>query len=138
MTFTRHSLRRSVLVTTAACLLGTTAPLPALAASTLAPALVTTDEVLDDLRAPVLDRIDALLARGEVRTALVAHGVDAAQVQARVAALTDEEARLLAAELDRLPAGGDVLGYVFLVFIILLITDILGFTKVFPFTRPVR
>jgi len=31
-----------------------------------------------------------------------------------------------------------VLGILFAVFIILLITDILGLTKIFPFTRPVR
>jgi hypothetical protein len=38
-----------------------------------------------------------------------------------------------------LPAGGSsVIGVLFAVFIILLITDILGLTKVFPFTRPVR
>ena len=51
----------------------------------------------------------------------------------------DAEARQLAEQLDRLPAGGDsVLGILFAIFIILLITDILGLTKIFPFTRPVR
>jgi hypothetical protein len=57
-----------------------------------------------------------------------------------VAALTDDEARLLADQLDRVPAGagGEILGILFAVFIILLITDILGLTKVFPFTRPVK
>jgi hypothetical protein len=55
-----------------------------------------------------------------------------------VAALTDEEARQLAGQVDSLPAGGDVLGVLLTVFLVLLITDILGFTKIFPFTRPVR
>jgi hypothetical protein len=40
--------------------------------------------------------------------------------------------------MDALPAGGDVLGVVLAVFLILLVTDILGFTKVYPFTRPIR
>jgi hypothetical protein len=40
--------------------------------------------------------------------------------------------------MDQLPAGGDILGIMFTIFIILLITDILGLTKVFPFTRSVR
>lgn len=129
-------VRRSVLAATAASLIATTAPLPALAAATPLPGLVTTTEAIaaEDATA----RITALLARDDVRAALVAHGVDPAQVDARVAALSDEEAQRLAAGIDRLPAGGDVLGYVFLVFVILLVTDILGFTKVFPFTRPVR
>ena len=38
----------------------------------------------------------------------------------------------------RLHIGGDLIGAVVLVFLILLLTDILGFTKIFPFTRPVR
>lgn len=54
-------------------------------------------------------------------------------------ALTDEEARTLSQQLDSLPAGGvDVLGTVLIVFIVLLITDVLGFTKVFSFTRPIK
>ncbi len=83
-------------------------------------------------------RISSLLERAEVRAQLQAYGVDAADVKARVAALTDEEAAQLAAQLDSLPAGGSVVGAIVLVFLVLLITDILGFTKIFPFTRPVR
>jgi len=56
----------------------------------------------------------------------------------RVDAMTDNEVQTVADQLDKLPAGGDILGILFTVFIILLITDILGLTKVFPFTRPVR
>ena len=33
---------------------------------------------------------------------------------------------------------GAVVGALLLVFIILLITDILGFTHVFPFTKPIK
>ncbi len=74
-----------------------------------------------------------------MRAQLQALGVDASAAHSRVDALTDDEAQSLAARIDGLPAGGDsVLGFLFLVFIILLITDILGLTKVFPFTRPVR
>ena len=85
------------------------------------------------------DRIAATLERADVRAQLEAYGVRAADVKARVAALTDEEAAQLAGRLDSLPAGGDgIIGALLLVFIVLLITDILGFTKVFPFTRPIK
>ena len=83
-------------------------------------------------------RVAGFLDREEVRARLVANGVSPADVKARVAAMTDEEARELAGRLDSLPAGGDILGILFTVFIVLLVTDILGFTKVFPFTRPIR
>ena len=126
--------RRAVAALTAACVLGTS--MPVMAQPSKAPALITTEEALS---ASVQQRVDGLLERAAAREALAARGVDPAQVQARVAALTDEEARLLADRLDQLPAGADsILGILFAVFIILLITDILGLTKVFPFTRPVR
>jgi hypothetical protein len=81
----------------------------------------------------------SVLDRQEVRAGLEANGVSPAQVKARVAAMSDAEVAQLAAELDSLPAGGaDVLGVLLVVFIVLLITDILGFTKIFPFTRSVR
>lgn len=83
-------------------------------------------------------RIMALVERDEVRAQLQARGVMPEQAQARVNALTDEEVIELSSKLDQLPAGGDVLGTVAFIFIVLLVTDILGYTKVFPFTRPVR
>ena len=54
------------------------------------------------------------------------------------AALDDQQVRELAARLDQMPAGAGVLGVIFAIFVILLVTDILGLTKVFPFTRSVR
>lgn len=84
-------------------------------------------------------RVDAFLERDDVRRALEDQGVSVADAKARVAALSDAEIADLNGRLDQLPAGGDsVLGILFAVFIILLVTDILGFTKVFPFTRSMR
>jgi hypothetical protein len=84
-------------------------------------------------------QIYSVLDRDEVRAQLQAHGVNPADVKARVAAMSDEEAAALAGQIENLPAGGaDVLGVLLTVFIVLLITDILGFTKIFPFTRPIR
>lgn len=84
-------------------------------------------------------RVIGFLEREDVRQALQSHGVNPAEAKARVAALTDEEIASLDQRIGELPAGGDsVLGILFAIFIILLITDILGFTKVFPFTRSAR
>ena len=85
------------------------------------------------------ERIASLLERAEVQVQLQAYGVSPAQVKARVAALTDAEAAELAARIDELPAGGvSVLGLILVVFLVLLLTDILGYTKVFPFTKPMK
>jgi hypothetical protein len=78
------------------------------------------------------------LDREDLARALKDRGVSTDALRERVNALTDTEAQQMAEQIDRAPAGGDVLGLLFTVFIILLVTDILGLTKVFPFTRPVR
>jgi hypothetical protein len=113
------------------CLFSASLPLPAQAG------MVGTDEVISATQG-VQERVNDLLARQDVRDALAARGVDPAEVQARVRALTDDEARMLAQRIDEMPAGGNVIGVLFAIFVILLITDILGLTKVFPFTRPIR
>jgi hypothetical protein len=83
-------------------------------------------------------RIAAALERPEVIMQLEQMGVSKADAQARVAALTDAEAASLAGQVDSLPAGGDVVGVLLFVFVLLLVTDILGLTKVYPFTRSRR
>ena len=84
------------------------------------------------------ERIRTFLDREDVRNELQTQGVDVNTAKARVDALTDEEVQKVAGKLDQMPAGGDVLGILFTVFVILLVTDILGFTKVFPFTRSIK
>jgi hypothetical protein len=81
----------------------------------------------------------ATLDRADVVQGLLARGVDPQQVRARVDALSDAEVAQVAQQIDSAPAGAsDILGVVLTVFVVLLITDILGFTKVFPFTRSIR
>ncbi|MFB0975068.1 MAG: PA2779 family protein [Tolumonas sp.] len=80
------------------------------------------------------------LAREDVAQQIAAQGVDIALVRQRVAAMSDAEINQLSGKIDQLPAAGsgEIIGAVLFVFIVLLITDILGLTKVFPFTRSVR
>jgi hypothetical protein len=83
--------------------------------------------------------VNALLTRADVASALQERGIDMDQAQARIAALTDAEVAHLAHTLDTAPAGAsDVIGTIVFIFLLLLITDILGFTKIFPFTRSIR
>lgn len=84
------------------------------------------------------DRVNAFLNRAEVQAELQKYGVSPEDAKARVVAMTDKEVHTLAQRLDTLPAGGDIIGALLTVFIVLLITDILGFTKVFSFTRPIK
>ena len=83
---------------------------------------------------PERSRVLTVLERSDVQAALQAHGVSLADVKARVAAMTDDEVTQLAGQIDSLPAGGsDLLTIILVVFIVLLITDLLGLTHIFPF-----
>ena len=106
-------------------------------------AVVGTDEAFAQARTAVSsderERVQAFLAREDVTQQLARLGVDAAAAQARVDALTDAEIAQLDQQIEQLPAGGSsVIGALVFIFVLLLITDILGFTKVFPFTRSMR
>ena len=105
--------------------------------TTTAPALIGTEQAA--AAQPGRALIEQTLARADVAAALQARGVSVDAARERVAALTDAEAAQLAARIDQAPAGADgVLGTIVFIFVLLLITDILGLTKVFPFTRAVR
>ena len=130
-----RSLARVLVVSI--CFVG--APAPAAWAD-----MIATDRVdsQGQARSSARARLDSFLERADVRAALESHGVSAEEAKARVAALSDSEVESLGQKIDSLPAGAGgfetVLWIGFLVFLILLITDILGFTKVFPFTRPAK
>lgn len=97
--------------------------------------IVSIDAQAMQQRAHVLSYLD----RPDVIAGLEERGVTAEQARERVAALTDAEVAHVAHTLDTAPAGGtSILGVIVFIFVVLLITDILGFTKVFPFTRSVR
>ncbi len=101
--------------------------------------MVETDQAVShELAGQDRARISAFIDREDVLAQLQKQGVTAGEARARVNALTDDEAHKLAGKLDQLPAGGDVLGVLFTVFIVLLVTDIVGLTKVFPFTRSMK
>ena len=105
--------------------------------------LITTEQVAatEGLRTAADHRAHLLatLERADVSAALLERGVSLDQARARVAALTNAEAAQVAAEIDKAPAGAsELIGTLALVFVLLLFTDIMGFTHIFPFIRPVR
>jgi hypothetical protein len=88
------------------------------------------------------ERLRSFLNRAEVCEQLEAWGVNKEMAKARIDTLTDEEVAELVSRLDQMPAGGDALGVVVgaavLIFLILLVTDILGLTDIFPFVKKHR
>lgn len=98
-------------------------------------AMVTTNEFIStDEAIAARTQLQTNLLRADVQQALIEQGVNPRDVQARVASLSDNEAVQLAAQIDTAPSGGGVVETIVFVFLILLVTDILCLTNIFPFT----
>jgi hypothetical protein len=100
-------------------------------------AIVSTEQVVTAAAAEQnRAKVAATFERADVQAELQKMGVSTDEARARVAAMSDAEAASIANKIDSLPAGGDgIVGAIVFIFVLLLVTDILGLTKVFPFTR---
>jgi hypothetical protein len=130
-----RQLRRGVALVVAVAMLVVSMPIGAAQA-----ALVSTEQLLTTGDGPAeRARVMAFLERADVREQIVALGVDPNEAAARVQALSDAQVRQIAGQLDQLPAGHSavsiIVGAILLVFLILLLTDLLGLTNVFPFVN---
>ena len=102
--------------------------------------MVTTDQVLDAASVvEARENVAAFLARDDVRQQMEALGVDPDEAASRAATMTDAEVMQIAGQMEQLPAGQDALGAILgaalLIFVILLITDILGLPNISPCVR---
>lgn len=104
--------------------------------STVNAAIISTSNLLTEQQSQI-DRQYLLesLDRDEVQLALVSQGVDLEMAKLRVASMTNEEVRVLNAKIDELPAGSGVVGTIFFVLLVLLVTDLVGVTDVYPFIK---
>lgn len=102
----------------AASILAMSSPIPAANA-----AMVDTEATINTAPAQQeTDRIRDALNRDEVKAKLLSLGVDPAQIQARVDALTEVEAQALAKHADEMPAAGaDTVTWLLIILLIVLI-----------------
>ena len=103
-------------------------------------AMVNTAEILKQSKHNFdRDRINTFLGRSEVQKHLRNWGINPEEAKARTDSLTDQEIEKIVASIDQLPAGGGALGTIvgaaLIIFIVLLITDILGLTDIFYFVK---
>ena len=82
--------------------------------------------------------LQQLLAQDTARQQLQAWGVNPEQIQNRIDSLTDSELARINQQVDTLDAGGNVLGILLVIFIVFVITDVIGATDIFPFIHPVN
>ena len=103
-------------------------------------AMVATETLLESSQGKeARTRIKQVLACEDVRQGLINQGIDPLEANARIDSLSDAEALAVADKLDQLPAGSGALEVVLIValivFLTLLVTDIMGYTDIFPFVK---
>ncbi|MCK5395371.1 MAG: PA2779 family protein, partial [Gammaproteobacteria bacterium] len=76
--------------------------------------------------------------RTDVQQQLSDMGVSTADIENRINQMTGKEIAQLNQQLNELPAGGGVLGVIVLIFVVFVITDVIGATDIFPFIHPVK
>jgi hypothetical protein len=83
--------------------------------------------------------LNQILVRKDVQSALKSNGIEPMEAKARIDSLSDAEVQKLYSHFKNLPAGGGdfgiIVGALLVVFIVLLVTDILGYTNVFTFVK---
>jgi hypothetical protein len=78
------------------------------------------------------DQVRDLMARDDVRNALLAYGVTVGDVHDRINNLTETELLQIHNQLDVLPAGEGALGMILTVLLIFILLDLAGVTNLFP------
>lgn len=94
--------------------------------------IITTQEAMSlEARESRVAEVQALMARDDVRDAMVRLGADPAEATLRVASLSDAELMQVHGQLEQLPAGGGALAVIGIVFLVLLILDLTGVISIF-------
>ncbi|MGD2028905.1 MAG: PA2779 family protein [Desulfobacterales bacterium] len=103
-------------------------------------AMIGTETIFETARAQkVRNCLNRMMTREDLRTVLSSYGVSPVEANARLDTLSDTEIIRLFEQIETLPAGGSDLGVAFIavgvIFVVLFITDLMGYTDVFSFTR---
>ena len=127
-----HFLRRP----TAALLSILLALMPMLPAQA---AMIGNEQIVNQsLSVETRDSLRQLFEQDTARQQLQAWGVSPDQINTRINSLTDAELARINRQVGDLNAGGNVLGILLVIFIVFVITDVIGATDIFPFIHPVN
>ena len=107
---------------------------------TVCAAMVGTETVLKTTQTQTArENLIRFLEREDLKAIMTAQGISSSEARARVDSLSDAQVMQIADKMDQLPAGGNGLGILvgaaLIVFLVLLFTDIAGYTDVFPFVK---
>lgn len=98
----------------------------------------STDMIAEQHQFESKQSLKSYFDRDDVKQQMVDMGVSPADVDARIDAMTPAELAELNSTLQDAPAGAGLVGVVLTIFIVFVITDVIGATDIFPFIRPVN
>ena len=102
-------------------------------------AMIGNDQIVNQgLSHQTRDGLQQLFEQETAQQQLQAWGVNPDQIKSRIDSLTDAELARINQQVNDLQAGGDVLGILLVIFLVFVITDIIGATDIFPFIHPVN
>ena len=103
-------------------------------------AMIDNDQIINPVQAgEARNNLQKFLDQEAAQQQLMAWGVSPDSIKERVDSLTDSELARINQELNNLEAGGtSVLGVLLIIFLVFVITDVIGATNIFPFITPVR
>ena len=102
-------------------------------------AMIGNDHIVNQgLSHQTRDGLQQLFEQQAAQQQLQAWGVNPDQIKSRIDSLTDAELARINQQVNDLQAGGDVLGILLVIFLVFVITDIIGATDIFPFINPAR
>jgi hypothetical protein len=125
--FMKRSITRGVLVACLALNLAGTGFVQSAAAGVIG----TETAIASAQHGELVARVQAKLARADLQQQFLAMGVPGEQVNARLAGLTDSELVAVEQKLDALPAGGNALAVVGIVFLVLVLLEVIGVIDLF-------
>lgn len=103
-------------------------------------AMVDNDQLLAQTQHEITKQeVLSNLDRQDVQDQLVAMGVDVNDAKDRINQMNDQELAQIAQDFEQMPAGsGGIIGALLVVFIVLVVTDMLGATDVFGFVHNIN
>lgn len=103
-------------------------------------AMIGTDQIINKTDYSLTqEKVQKFLDREATQKQLHAWGVSPDWIKERVNNLTERELARINQDINNLNAGGEsILGILLIIFIVFVITDVIGATNIFPFIKPVN
>lgn len=132
--FKIHSYKRTVSLILSALMVWSTL----LVSGANAAVVSTSDMLVEHQQFENKQAVKDFVNRDDVKQQMLDLGVSPQDVDSRINSMTSAELAELNATLQDAPAGAGIVGVVLTIFIVFVITDVIGATDIFPFIRPVN